>query len=237
MDKIAERLKRIKTGKILDVATGGGQFVNLLMNSLGKYDKIIGIDTNKKAAQAFETNFKDKPVEFQNKDAYKIDFDDESFDMVSISNSLHHFEDIDKILSEMKRVLKKDGYFIISEMHCEKGQTETQKTHILLHHWWASVDSRLGIYHEETLKKEAIKQLIEELDLKEREFFDYTHQIEDPKDPKLTEYLLNSIDPYVNRISEHKDFEMLKQTGNELKERLKNIGYSSASLVFVIGKK
>ena len=37
MDKIAERLKEIKTGKILDIATGGGQFVDLLINTLGQF--------------------------------------------------------------------------------------------------------------------------------------------------------------------------------------------------------
>ena len=236
MEKIAERLKKIETGQVVDFATGGGQFVTLMMNTLGKFDKIIGIDTNEKAAKAFEQNFKDQPVEFQKADAYKTGFEDDSFDMVSLSNSLHHFEDIDKILAEMKRVLKQGGYYIINEMHCDEGQSEPQKTHILLHHWWASVDSRLGIFHAETLKKDAIVKLVKKFKANEIEVYDYAYKVEDPHDPKLTEYLLNSIEPYVNRLKEHKDFEMLKKTGDELKERLKKIGYSPASSVFFIVK-
>jgi ubiquinone/menaquinone biosynthesis C-methylase UbiE len=237
MEKIIERMKKIKTGKILDFATGGGQFVNLLMNSLGKYDRITGIDTNEKAAKAFEANFKDKPVEYINKDAYNTGFKNENFEMVTLSNSLHHFDDIDKILAEMKRVLKKGGYYIINEMHCDEGQSEPQKTHIMLHHWWASVDSRLGIFHAETLKKKAIEKLVKKLKPAESEMFEYAYRVEDPLDPKLTEYLQNSIEPYVNRLKNHEDFEMLRTRGEELKSRLKKIGYSPADSFFFIGKK
>jgi len=237
MEKITNRLKEIKVGKILDMATGGGQFVDLLMNSLGKYDNIIGIDTNDRAAKAFEKNFKDKSVEFHIGDAYETVFEDESFDLVSLSNSLHHFHDIEQVLSEMKRVLKNGGYFIINEMHCHEGQTEPQKTHIKLHHWWADVDSRLGIYHAETMKKDEIQSLITKLDLSETEIIEYSFKVDNPKDPQLTEYLLNSMDPYVNRLSKHEDFDKLKQTGNELKERLRRIGYSPASSLFLIGRK
>ena len=44
--------------------------------------------------------------------AENLQFEDESFDTVCIPHSLHHLASINKVLAEMKRVLKKYGNFI-----------------------------------------------------------------------------------------------------------------------------
>jgi len=42
--KIAKRLKSVSGGRILDVATAGGGFINTLMKTLKDYDSFVGID-------------------------------------------------------------------------------------------------------------------------------------------------------------------------------------------------
>jgi ubiquinone/menaquinone biosynthesis C-methylase UbiE len=48
-------------------------------------------------------------------DDYKIDFDDNTFDIVSSFYVLHHVSDLTNALNEIKRVLKPNGYVLILE--------------------------------------------------------------------------------------------------------------------------
>ena len=129
----------ISGGKVLDVATGNGGFIHFLLDGLQDYEEIIGIDTKEGLESSFEEQFAEKPVRYQKMDAARMEFTDESFDTVCISNSLHHMPDLNSTLREMLRVLKLGGQLIIHEMYSD-GQTETQMTHVGLHHWWAAID-------------------------------------------------------------------------------------------------
>ena len=113
-----ELLACIPGGRILDVATGNGNFVSFLLEGLPAFDEIVGIDTSEKAGTAFNETFKDQPhVRFEKMDAAKMDFPKASFDIVCISNSLHHMSDPEPVLDEMKRVLKPGGHFFVAEMY------------------------------------------------------------------------------------------------------------------------
>jgi len=52
-------------------------------------------------------------AEFTVMNAESLKFGDGCFDTVCVANSLHHFENVDRALSEMKRVLKPGGLFIV----------------------------------------------------------------------------------------------------------------------------
>jgi len=235
--ELEQDLKKISAGKVLDLATGRGEFINMLTNSLKDFESITGIDTHEKALKTAKNHFKDKNIKFVKMDAYDITFPNESFDTVSLSNSLHHFSNVEDILKNMKRVLKKKGHLIINEMHCNKEQTEEQKTHILLHHWWGEIDSRMGIVHNSTYTSRQIEDLVSLLELKEITIYEYSFPIKDPKDEKMIDTYISYFDPYVDRIKDHKDYKKLKDTGEKLKLRLKKIGFSPATSLFIIGKK
>ena len=64
----------------------------------------------------------------------------------------------------MGRVCKPGGQFIISEMYRD-GQTETQQTHVALHHWWAAVDTAEGILHHETYTRQELVEITEKIGL------------------------------------------------------------------------
>ena len=80
-------------------------------------------------------------------DAGYLEFEDDSFDTVCMSFSLHHLYDTGRVLAEMKRVLKPDEYFLVQEEFSDGEQNEAQRTHILEHHWGAEIDSLLGTVH------------------------------------------------------------------------------------------
>ncbi len=98
-----------KNKRVLDVGCGRGE----LTSKLGKYCKeIIGIDSSiKKLKQAK----KSKKVKYKKALAEKLPFKDKSFDCIIIIVTLHHMKNKNKILREIKRVLKDKGKLIILE--------------------------------------------------------------------------------------------------------------------------
>jgi ubiquinone/menaquinone biosynthesis C-methylase UbiE len=126
-------LGNIAGGRVLDVATQEGHFVQILMENLKDYTEIVGIDTNDWAIQKAKGTVDQENVRFLVMNAEQMKFEDESFDTVCVSASLHHLSNIQRVLEEMKRVLKTGGHFIVAEMHRD-GLTEAELTSIYLHH-------------------------------------------------------------------------------------------------------
>jgi ubiquinone/menaquinone biosynthesis C-methylase UbiE len=182
--------------------------------------------------------------------AENLKFEDESFDTVCISHSLHHLANISKVLAEMKRVLKNGGNFILQEVYCDGDQTEAQKADELEHEWEAQIDSLLGITHNKTLTKQRIMDIASSLNLRELEVFDSTHPIdclfckrkhecEDPKNQATFHKLTQEIDDAVRRIENYSDLEIrnrLKEEGERIRETIAKSGSASASYLFIIGK-
>ncbi|MDY6915507.1 MAG: class I SAM-dependent methyltransferase [Candidatus Cloacimonadota bacterium] len=177
---------------------------------------------------------KSNKVKIKKMDAANLEFADNTFDMVTIFNSLHHFKNLGKILNEMKTVLKPDGYFIISEMCSDDDQNKEQLTHVLIHHWWGEIDRRLGITHNRTYTSLELNTIIHDLGLKEHLNHQFSYPIDNPLDEKLINSYFSIIDPYVERLKEHKDYDNLKSEGKKLKERLQTIGYAPARSLFYI---
>ena len=55
--------------------------------------------------------------EFRIASAYKTPFKKNEFNIITFNLVLSHLKDLDKAVSEMTRVLKKDGIMIISDLH------------------------------------------------------------------------------------------------------------------------
>jgi len=236
-----EILGQISGGRVLDIATGSGGFIHFLIEGLKDYTEIVGIDNNERVAAAFAEAFKDKPnIRFELKDVVQMDFADSSFDMVCISNSLHHLDTSTSlsagpqpVLRQMKRLLRPGGFLLVSEMYRDC-QTETQMTHVLLHHWWAAVDTVNGIVHRETYQRGEIVQMVNSLELCHEALYDLKELDSDPRDPAIMEELNPVFERYIQRADGHPD---LQARGKELRQRVKEIGFHSATTLMLIGQK
>lgn len=227
-------LGHLPGGRILDVATGSGSFIHFLLEGLPTYTEIIGLDVNERAAAAFATAFSDKPaIRFVSGDAMALSFDASSFDLVCIANSLHHFDDPAALLQQMLRVLRPGGHLLVAEM-IRDGQTETQLTHVYLHHWWAAIDTLNGTTHHETYQREALVAMVENLGLEKLIFYDLADTSEDPKDPTLLTQLDPVFDRYLQRAAGHPE---LQARGAELRERVLTTGFHSATTLITLGGK
>ena len=221
-------------GRVLDVATGNGNFIHFLLDGLQDFTEIIGIDTNNRFAAMFAHDFIEKPnIHFEIMDALTPLYPPASFDTVCISNSLHHFHDPKAVLNRMMQILRPGGHIIIAEMY-QDGQIDTQLTHVQLHSWWAAIDRTSGIVHNETYRRAEIIDLVNDLGLARLMLYDLSDVDENPKNPEILTELNPAIDRYIQRAEGHPD---LQARGEELRKRVSEIGFHSATTLIVVGEK
>ena len=233
MQNLEKKLKEINGGNVLDVATGRGEFINFI-KEFKNFKEITAIDASERAEKAFKEQFKD--VEFQIMDAANMSYKDETFDTVCLSNSLHHMPDLDKTLNEMKRVLKKGGNFIINEMLSNQ-QNEARKSHVLLHHWWAKIDTIFGEKHDPTFSKDEIIAIIDALKFTDYDLIEYAWDIENPKEEKFVNGQLKVIEMGLERLKGKEEYSSLKIEAEKIKEHIITNGFAPASAVFIVGRK
>src|SRR6056297_3372228 len=220
MDKIKEILSDINVDKILDVATGRGEFVELLKNNIGSFNEIIGIDNHKSSLKiAQEKNKKIKNIKFIDEDIFDSSLKKESFQMVTVSNSLHHFKATQNLLKTAFSFLKKDGYFIISEMHRNGRQTKSQEAHVMIHHWGAKIDMINNHYHEKTFKHENLVKLSDVLNFKERKIFKFSYPFDENSQTEYKEYFKKGLKKKLSTVDKkNADYQELKKEMNEILE-------------------
>lgn len=101
---------------ILDLATGTGNFAFEFIKANPNV-KVVGMDIAEqmiKIAQQKNEKFSGK-VKFQVGDATNIPFQDNYFNVVSISYGIRNIQNMDRCFAEIHRVLKPNGYLVIVE--------------------------------------------------------------------------------------------------------------------------
>lgn len=145
---------------IIDLATGSGQWIHAIYPLISNDNRIIGIDTHTLAVERAKQHFQEaKHVEFLVGDVYHLPFETESIDIVMISNSIHHFQNHSSLFSEINRVLKPQGYFLVAEMVSDS-LTRAQISHRKLHHFAAEIDQLRGEFHGLTYTLEELGSIV-----------------------------------------------------------------------------
>ncbi len=235
MENIIKSIQGLAGGKILDVATGQGEFIALLKAQLPSYQSIIGIDDSENIIEYDKTNYEDDKIEFQLMDAYKMSFPDDSFDIVTISNSLHHFAQPLQILAEMKRVTKPGGKIIIHEMISDD-LIPAQLSHKKIHHWSAKIDMLNNRFHAETYTKEALVKLAKK-QLDDVQVMSYDYPIEDNKDKELIEKMKGYFEMILKRAEGFPGFAELEKEAEDIKQHIDEHGYEPATFIYMIAEK
>ena len=119
LHRYALTLNFIKNKIVLDVASGEGYGSNLM----SKYAlKVIGVDISEEAVLHASQKYKSNNLSFETGSAAKIPLDDHSVDVVVSFETLEHHDKHKEMMTEVKRVLKKDGVFIVSTPERENYQ-------------------------------------------------------------------------------------------------------------------
>lgn len=105
--------------RILDIATGTGDLAIAMRRQL-KAEKVTGADISegmmKIGREKAEKAGYAASVVFEQQDCLSLTYPDNSFDAVTAAFGVRNFEDIEKGISEMYRVLKPGGHVMILEL-------------------------------------------------------------------------------------------------------------------------
>ena len=115
--KVIKRVIDHQPETVLDVATGTGDLVIALAASRAK--ELIGLDISKGMLKTGEQKIRDKQlqdrIKMQQGDAEAIPYEDDHFDAITVAFGVRNFENLEKGLQEMRRVLKPGGLVVILE--------------------------------------------------------------------------------------------------------------------------
>ena len=115
--KAIRLLKKDQPKFILDIATGTGDFAieALSLNP----DKVIGIDISQGMLDVGKEKIKKKKLEHKieliKADSEELPFDSNTFDAVTVAFGVRNFENLEKGLKDMHRVLKENATVVILE--------------------------------------------------------------------------------------------------------------------------
>lgn len=237
MEKFAKFLKDNQFKKILDVGTGAGNFINLLNQLYKNYDEIIGIDTNELSISHAKKQITDERVKFEIMDALDMEYEDDTFDLVCLSNSLHHLSDPLSIFKAMERVLKPGGVLIVSEMVSDN-LDERQMSHLLLHHFAAKLDRARGETHNETMSHEEILESLKvNSNITLEDSWDVTYERRGENIEDEISWFMNTIDRLVKKVPENDDKKVTLKEADSVRDYIKKHGFDSATTLLVVLRK
>jgi len=102
---------------ILDMATGTGDLAFEALKRLNP-DKIVGLDISEGMLSYARKKAKHRGIEiisFERGDSENINYSENTFDAVTVAFGVRNFENLDKGLKELQRVLKPGGSVVVLE--------------------------------------------------------------------------------------------------------------------------
>ena len=115
--KVVNMVKRAKPATVLDIATGTGDLAINLVKTGAK--RIVGLDISPGMLEVGRNKVNEKnldeTIEMVIGDSENLSFEDNSFDAITVAFGVRNFENLEKGLSEIFRVLKPKGKFVVLE--------------------------------------------------------------------------------------------------------------------------
>ena len=121
----AQLLERsgIKKGmQVLDLGCGSGAFTPFIARTVGEKGKVYALDIQADMLKQLERKLskpenKDiKNIKLIEGNAYELPFEESSLDLVNMVTVLQEIPDRNRALQEVKRVLKRGGFFAVTEL-------------------------------------------------------------------------------------------------------------------------
>lgn len=112
----AHQMEIPEGSRVLDVAVGRGAFSFLAKEKVGETGTVIGIDLASGMIESTKKEAEKQGIDIKllQMDAESLDFEDNSFDFAYCGFAIFFFPNLDKALSEIRRVLKPGGKLNVS---------------------------------------------------------------------------------------------------------------------------
>ena len=116
-NKVVALVGETYPNSILDIATGTGDLAINLVKT--KAEKIVGLDISEGMLNVGRKKITKKnlnqTITMMVGDSENLPFEDDTFDAITVAFGIRNFENLEKGLSEILRVLKPNGIFVILE--------------------------------------------------------------------------------------------------------------------------
>jgi len=134
--KAIRQLEPYKPKRLLDIATGTGDFAILAAEML-EPDKLVGADISEGMMEIGRQKVKAQGLQdiisFEKEDCLALSYPNGSFDAVTAAFGIRNFADLDQGLREMCRVLKEGGHLSIVELTTPVSFPMRQLFHVYAH--------------------------------------------------------------------------------------------------------
>jgi SAM-dependent methyltransferase len=97
--------------RVLDAACGEGYGAALLATAAAR---VVGVDRSAEAVEHATARYRADNLEFRAADCLELPFADDDFDCVVSFETLEHLAEQDALLAEFRRVLRPDGFLLLS---------------------------------------------------------------------------------------------------------------------------
>ena len=224
----------VRAGQALDVGTRFGEFAVRLAAAMPEGSRVIAIDNVESVVEQAREKCADARVEFVCMDGASLDFADDSFSLVAVSNTLHHMENYGEVLSEMLRVLAPGGYFVVNEMYSDV-TSAAQKVHVAQHTFEAKLDMLTGAYQRETWKKAELLEILGRLPLTEVTVSEFDEElIYSEKLRQKNEKLAAAVE---KKLAGRPEYEAMLAEAKEIQAMCARDGIERCTQLLYIGKK
>lgn len=111
MGHIAKYINKDREVKLLDIGCGTGRFTLPIANRF--YCRVTGADISVEMLEKAKGKDKNGVVRWENQNIHEMTYSDASFDVIFMSNVIHHCDTPMKALGECYRVLADNGVILI----------------------------------------------------------------------------------------------------------------------------
>jgi SAM-dependent methyltransferase len=223
-------------GHLLDVATGEGDFLKFLLESVASFDSATGLDSDKECLKIARNKLFPHKVDFVHGNVRKLPFEDSYFDFVSVSDGLHHFEQPVKALQTMLRVLVQGGRLLIIETLTDN-LNPAQAAHVDYHTLKADIDTANGIYHHPNYSREEVMDFVREANIEVEKIIlcDQEPSILNSRE-KVWQFLrkIDQMISLANNLPNQTDYET---RAGMLKEKISEVGFQTPPQLTLIAYK
>ncbi len=217
-------LENACVGHLLDVATGEGEFLRFLLESVASFDSATGLEPNKEHLATARNKLFPYKIDLVLGNVRKLPFEESYFDFVTVSNALHYFELPVKALQAMTRVLVSGGRLLINETISDK-LLPAQAAYLDYHALKSDIDSAKGVFHRNYLSRQEIFDLLQEVPVELEKTFLSTDEPPMLGSKEKIWQFSHKIDEMVASAGDLPQKFSYESRGWELKERIRRDGF------------
>ena len=230
---LARHIQELELGDYLEFGCGDGGFLKHVLEQNESFKSVTAVDINLESVKQARTTLEAFNVHFMVQENLPLGLEANQFDTITLSNTLHHLRDKTAVLSELKRLIKRDGQIIITEM-ISNDLTEAEQTYCRFHALRAEVDRLHGVFHETTYTSNEILDMVSKADLRIGSNEILLNSKEAAPDKIEVAEMEAIIDDLIKAESKRPEFPALKETAVSIKAHLHQHGIKRPRQLYLV---